>query len=389
MKLRHFLVLAVCALAVSSCSIFRALKVDGKNGPTVYSYKKRQVDTIATGDLAFHFPIGKHAEWLDTLHFLNNQPYGDSMTFTEVMNTKGKDQAVIIIHNDSIVYEKYWGDYSADHMATIFSITKSLTSLLCGIAIDDGYISSVDDPVTDYLPELKKEDPMWQELTIRHLLDMRSGLDFDDAYEFTSLKDLKMLNAMAKLNYGHNIRKQVKGLKFRCKPGTEFRYESMTPAILGMVIERASGKSYAKYLSEKVWQPLGMDSAALVIIDSKKHDMAHTFGGITMNIMDLAKIGRLYLNKGLWDGKRIVSEEWILQSTRYDVTNYGYHYNWYNLSYNNYYLTRYPGYFALGICQQTLYVNPHKNLIIVRLGSSNRGYAYIPALFERVANAWR
>ena len=146
--------------------------------------------------------------------------------------------------------------------------------------------------------------------------------------------------------------------------------------------------SYAEYLSEKVWQPLGMNSAALVIIDSKKHDMAHTFGGVTMNIMDLAKIGRLYLNKGMWDGKRIVSEDWIVNSTRYDVTNFGYHYNWYNLSYNNYYLTRYPGYFALGIFQQTLYVNPRKNLIIVRLGSSNRGYAYIPALFERVANAW-
>ena len=147
--------LAACALAVSSCSIFRALKVDGKNGPTVYSYKKRQVDTIANGDLAFHFPVGRHAEWLDTLHFLDNQPYGDH-------------QAVLIIHNDSIVYEKYWGDYSADHMATIFSISKSITSLLCGIAIDDGYIHSIDDPVTDYLPELKKEDPMWQELTARH-----------------------------------------------------------------------------------------------------------------------------------------------------------------------------------------------------------------------------
>ena len=249
MKLRHFIMLAVCALAVSSCSIFRALKTDGKDGPTVYSYKKRQVDTIATGDVAFQFPVGKHAVWLDTLHFLNNQPYGDN-------------QAVLIIHNDSIVYEKYLGDYSADHMATIFSITKSITSLLC-------------------------------------------GLDFDDVYSFTSLKDLKMLNAMAKLNYGHNIRKQVKGLKFRCKPGTQYRYESMTPAILGMVIERASGKNYAEYLSEKVWQPLGMNSA------------------------------------------------------------------------------------ALGIFQQTLYVNPRKNLIIVRLGSSNRGYAYIPALFKRVANAWR
>lgn len=113
--------LAVCALAVSSCSIFRALKTDGKDGPTVYSYKKRQVDTIANGGMAFQFPVGKHAVWLDTLHFLNNQPYGDNQTFSEVIETKGDNQAVLIIHNDSIVYEKYLGDYSADHMATIFS----------------------------------------------------------------------------------------------------------------------------------------------------------------------------------------------------------------------------------------------------------------------------
>lgn len=161
---------------------------------------------------------------------------------------------MLIIQNDSIIYEKCVGDITTDRLATVFSVSKSITSLLCGIAVDEGYIKSIDDPVTDYLPELKKKDKMWQKLTIRHLLDMRSGLAFDDTYSLR-LKDLKRLNAMAKLNYGKNIMKQIRGLKFENEPGTEHKYESMTSQILGVVIQRATGQSYTSYLSEKVWKP--------------------------------------------------------------------------------------------------------------------------------------
>ena len=229
---------------------------------------------------------------------------------------------------------------------------------------------------------------MWQKLTVRHLLDMRSGLDFDDTYEFTSLKDLKMINAMARLNYGHNMMKQIRGLKFRCEPGTQRRYESMTAAILGVVIERASGKRFADYLSERVWKPLGMESVTLVNIDSRKHDMAHTFGGITLTIKDLAKIGRLYLNHGIWEGKRIVSKDWIRQTTEYDESYGGYHFNWYNINYENFSIPQYPGYYAVGIYEQVLYVNPYKDLIIVRIGMHNNGCTIIPLLFEQLSNSW-
>jgi CubicO group peptidase (beta-lactamase class C family) len=381
-------VLAFCILTMTSCSIIRALKTDGKNGPNVYSYKKRVVDTIANGEQTFQFPVGKRADWIDTLHFYNYPPHCINMTFSDAIGENNREQGVIIIHNGSIVYEQYWGDFSADTYATIFSISKSITSLMCGIAVDDGYIRSIDDPVTDYLPELKKKDPMWQKLTIRHLLDMQSGLDFDDTYEFTSWKDLKMLNAMAKLNYGHNIRKQIRGLKFRCEPGIQRRYESMTAAILGVVIESASGKRFADYLSERVWQPLGMECDALINIDSRKHDMAHTFGGITMTLKDLAKIGQLYLNYGMWNGKRIVSEDWIRKASEYDASNRGYHYNWYNLSYEGFQKEEFPGYYAFGICAQTLYVNPHKNLVIVRMGTTNNSWAFIPDVFEKLSNVW-
>ena len=382
--------LAVCACILSSCSIVRGLKTDGKDGPNIFSFEQREVDIIANGDYTFHFPVAQQrADWIDTLHFYAKPHRCDDITVLEALNAKSTTQGLLVIHDDSIVYERYWGDFSADRLATIFSVSKSITSLMCGIAVDDGYIRSIDDPVTDYLPELKKKDPRWQRLTIRHLLDMKSGLDFDDTYEFTTLKDLKMINAMARLNYGHNIQKQIRGLKFRCEPGIKRRYESMTAAILGVVIERASGKRFADYLSERVWKPLGMEHPALVNIDSRRHDNAHSFGGISTTVHDLAKIGRLYLNNGMWDGKRIVSDEWIRQTSDFDSTTVGYHYNWYNINYEGFTRPQYSGYYAIGICSQVLYVNPYKNLVMARIGLSNNGCAYLPVLFEQLSGVWR
>lgn len=380
------LMLTIFAWGVSSCAIIRGLTTDGKYGPNIFSFEHREHDTIANGSQTYQFPVGKRANWIDTLNF--SQPHCESKPFGEEMEAASTTQGWLIIHNDSIVYEKYCGDFSADRMATIFSVSKSITSLMCGIAVDDGYIRSIDDPVTIYLPELEKEDPMWQKLTIRHLLDMKSGLDFNETYEF-SWKELKYLNAMAKLNYGHDIMKQIKGLKFRCEPGTQRRYESMTAAILGVVIERASGKRYADYLSEKVWKPLGMEYPAVINIDSRKLDVAHSFGGISTTIKDLAKIGRLYLYNGEWDGKRIVSEEWIRQTIDFDSTNIGYHFNWYNVNYEGYIRPEHSGYYALGICNQILYVNPDKNLVIVRIGMHNNCCAIIPVMLEQIAISWQ
>lgn len=381
--------LALCAILMSSCSIMRGLNTDGKNGPNIFSFEQREVDTIANGEMIFQFPVAeKKADWIDTTHFPHTAHPCEYMTYLEAFTKESSTQGLLVVHNDSIVYERYWGDFSADRMATIFSISKSITSLMCGIAVDDGYIRSIDDPVTDYLPELKKKDPRWQRLTIRHLLDMRSGLDFDDTYDL-NWKELRYLNAMARLNYGHNIQKQIRGLKFRCEPGTQFRYESMTSAILGVVIERASGKRFADYLSERVWKPLGMEHPAVINIDSRKHDNAHTFGGISTTIHDLAKIGRLYMNNGMWNGKRIVSEEWIRQTADCDTSYHGYHFNWYNINYENYVRPENSGYYALGICEQVLYVNPYKNLVMVRIGWSNSGNTRIPVLFEQMSYWWK
>lgn len=375
-------------LTLSSCSVLRGLRTDGKNGPGMYSYEGRLLDTIARGPETFRFAESdKYAAWLDTLHFYTEGSIKEPMTLVEsIEKTKGS-QGVLIIQNDTIVFERYWGSLTADRLATVFSVSKSVTSLLCGIAVDEGYIKSIDDPVTDYIPELKKKDPHWQRLTVRHLLDMRSGLDFDDTY-YMHLKDLDRVIAIARLNYSHNVMKQVKHLKFRCEPGTEHFYESMTSQILGIVIERATGQPFAEYLSDKVWKPLQMEQSAVVNIDSRKHRVAQSFGGISMTARDLAKIGRLYMNGGVWEGQRIVSEDWVRQSTAYDTSNDGYHFNWYNTSYYGADKPEHPGFYALGIKMQVLYVNPDLNLIMVRVGMNNSGKVFHPELFETLSNIW-
>ena len=373
---------------LTSCTIIRGYMADGAYGPTSFSYEKQLKDTIVNRSEVFTFDHASlQADWIDTLHFFNQGRMYSNTTMWEAIGPKTETQGVLIVKDDSIVYEKCTGDITPDKIAGVFSVTKSITSLLCGIAVDEGYIKSVDDAVTDYLPELKKGDPMWQKLTIRHLLDMQSGLDFDDTYSLR-LQDLKRLNAMSRLYYGRNIKAQVKKLKFRCEPGTEYRYESMTTEILGLVIESATGRSYSDYLTEKVWTPIGMESPAYMNYDSKKHHTAHAFGGLALTMRDLVKIGRLYLNHGQWDGKKIVSESWIEQSTAYSTDNEGYHFCWYNTSCIGADKADYPGYYAMGIRGQVLFVNPYKNLIMVRLGLRDDTYAHIPYLFEQLSNIW-
>ena len=356
----------IALLLLSSCTIVRGYMADGAYGPTSFSYEKQLKDTIINRGAVFSFgKASSPCDWIDTLHFFNQGKRYVNNSMWEAIGPKTEMQGVLIIQNDSIVYEKCTGEMAVDKIAGVFSVTKSVTSLLCGIAVDEGYIGSIDDPVTVYLTELLKANPMWQKLTIRHLLDMQSGLDFDDTYSLR-LQDLKRLNAMSRLYYGRNIKAQVKKLKFRCEPGTEYRYESMTTEILGLVIERATGRRFADYLEEKVW----------------------TFGGLALTMLDLAKIGRLYLNKGVWDGKRIVSESWIEQSTAYSADNEGYHFCWYNTSCIGADKADYPGYYAMGIRGQILFVNPYKNLIMVRLGLKDDTYAHIPYLFEQLSNIW-
>lgn len=255
-------------------------------------------------------------------------------------------------------------------------MAKSITSLLIGCAIDDGYIQSVSEPVIKYVPELKKNG-FSETLTIKHLLQMMSGIKFNESYS-------NPFGDAATYYYGTNLRKAIARMKPLHEPGMNFEYSSGDTQLLGLVLERAlKGRTITDYLEDKIWKPLGMEYDASWSLDRKNNGLEKTYCCINARARDFAKIGRLYLNKGNWNGVQIVSKKWVEESTVADTglndVNY-YKYQWWLPTQNG-------DFMAEGILGQYIYVNPAKSLIIVRLGKNNGNDAW-ESLFLSIANAY-
>ncbi len=286
-----------------------------------------------------------------------------------------KTVAFLIIRNDTIQYEKYFKGYDKQSIVPSFSMAKSVTSILIGCAFDEGLIKSVEEPITTYIPELSKNG--FDKVAIKHLLQMTSGIKFNESY-FNPFGDA------ASFYYGLNLRKKLGKMKLKTEPGKRFEYVSGNTQLLGLVLERAlKSKTITSYLQEKIWTPLGMEYDASWSIDRKKNGLEKTFCCINARARDFAKIGRLYCNKGNWNGKQIVSQKWVEASTKLDTTegsvNY-YQYQWWLPTPNE-------DFMAEGFLGQFIYVNPSKNLIIVRLGK-NVGKADWWSVFTSLAKAY-
>ena len=405
--MKRYLFIIVGILSLQSCVVTRAIKY---GNASVDDYTVFEQDTVAKGLSTFKFADAQQkSKLVDTLKFniyLSKSDTLLNLTLREAMDYMDVPSAAIVIQNDTILFEHYSGGWNRDSQSCIFSVTKTITSMLCGIALKDGYIKSLSDPVTDYIPELKDADPTFAKLKIEHLLDMTAGLKFNENYSWNPF------SKMAKLYMGNNSLKVLKSLKFINTPGENFSYDSATTALLGIVIERATGKSYAQYLSEKVWQPLGMERDALIGLDSKKHHTAKSFAGLTTNVRDLAKIGKLFLNNGVCNGVQIVDSTFVNRCLSTHTAGISgkaqseYSYSWYwgvadeedgkrkffntldelKLYYKNHTEKRVRqikknlknGYFAVlhnggfwgfGLYGQVLYVNPEKNMVAVFLGA--------------------
>ena len=258
-------------------------------------------------------------------------------------------QAFLIIRHDTILFEYYAEGSTSKSLFPSYSIAKSFTSALIGIAIQEGFINSVDDAVNKYLPELNFH-PYFNRLTIRHLLNQTSGI------KYSLLMD-------ADIYYGKDFRKGVKNIEFETAPGKTQSYLNINYQLLGMMLERATGIPPGKYLQDKLWTPLGMESDAFWSAD-KKNSMAKTFCCLNASAVDYAKFGRLYLHNGIWEGKQIIARHWIEQSISSDTTqgsSFGYNFGWHIG------LKEYGDFMANGLYKQHIYINPKKNLIIVSL----------------------
>ncbi len=281
----------------------------------------------------------------------------DSLHTFEQFLSKNNTIAFLIIRNDTILYEHYFAGYADSICGTSFSMAKSFTSGLIGFAVQDGLIN-IDNPITKYVPELK--DPSMQKVTIKHLLQMTSGIKYIEHYN-------NPFSSVALDYYGRNLKHSFWRLKTEVPPGTRFKYQSINTQLLGFALKNVlKEKTLTQYMQEKLWTPLGMEYPASWSIDSRKNGMEKTFCCINAAARDFAKYGRLYLNQGNWNGKQLLNKEWIINSTKIDSSEGSkpyYQYQWWIPP-------KTKDFVADGLLGQFIYVCPEKKLIIVRLGKN-------------------
>ena len=327
-------------------------------------------DTVGKADSCWEWPVARDAN--------RYRMTDDEEAYLEKYGTV----AYPVIQDDSIRYEEYREDWTPQKLSNIFSATKSIVGLLVGIAYDEGFIESLDDKVSKYLPEFGEGD----KITIRNLLTMSSGLDWDEAYT-------ALISKTTQAYYGDRIRDLIMDLKVVEEPGKKYSYKSGDTQLLSFVLEAALDKvhkekeyewgifktevkvhspvSISEYAERKLWKPLGACNDALWNLDREDGD-EKTYCCFNTTARDLARLGRLILNKGNWNGRQLISETYLNEA----ITPAGYLENEFgdgSLDYYGFQIwimhykeMRFPAFRGLG--GQYMFVIPQKNAIVIRLG---------------------
>jgi CubicO group peptidase (beta-lactamase class C family) len=300
----------------------------------------------------------KHVEWSLGMDYNTSQIPAHYISDIERMGTI----AYLVIKNDSIRHEEYWGAYSDTSHSGSFSMAKSFVSILVGVAIDEGKIKSIDQPIGDFLPEYKEGNKA--KITIRHLLTMSSGINFDESYK-------NPIGFAAEAYYGSDLRKLIFKYEAISEPGTYFDYLSGNTQLLSFVLSKAVGMSLSDYASEKLWTPIEAEHNAYWSLDHKDGD-EKAYCCFNSNARDFARIGKLYLDSGRWNNKQVVSEKYVLESIQPAATidkdsnskNERYGYSWWLLpNYKDHKI-----FYARGVFGQYIITIPDLKMIIVRLG---------------------
>lgn len=307
---------------------------------------------------------------------------GNGESLADYLDASGTT-AFLVFHDDKVLYERYFDGYDEASLQTSFSMAKSFASALVGVAIDEGHIKSVDEPITNYIPELLERDKRFKEITIRDLLTMSSGIKYEEGGDLPWSEEADD----TKTYYATDLRElALENCRIEREPGERFEYNNYNPLLIGMILERATGMSVSRYTEEKLWKPMGMEADGSWSLDSTKSGFEKMESGVNARPRDFARLGMLFAKEGSWEGKQLISRGWVEDSTRADTStdpSRDYQYFWWVDT---------PGgetshFSARGKYGQYIYVAPEKDLVIVRLGKKvgKRGYEYWISLFEEVA----
>jgi CubicO group peptidase (beta-lactamase class C family) len=279
-------------------------------------------------------------------------------------------QGILVIKDGKIVYERYFGGANDTSKFTSWSVAKSFTSTLVGLALSDGNLKSIDDPVTAYLPELKGSG--YDDVPVKDILQMSSGVNFTEEYN-NGTSDVNVMWNKTMVNESESIADYARSLDRAEKPGTKFVYRSIDTGVLGMLVKRVTGETLAHMLSNRIWKKLGMEHDATWLTDSPGPDaMEAGYCCINATLRDYGRFGLLFLNQGRWNGKQIVPTGWIEQATNPQSrqVQYGhiipgdpgaYGYQWWLMPGG----AKHP-YSAEGVFFQFIYVDPAHQMVIVK-----------------------
>ena len=336
---------------------------------------------------------GYTTAYIDDFQFFENeeipasnkpQPWPIHKNYNTIEATKALSEtnaalgtvAFLVIKNDSIWYEKYCDGFGKNSQTNSFSMAKSITSALLGKAIDDGFIKSLEQPVSDFYPQYAGTG-----MTVGDLSSMASGLDWDESYS-------NPFGMTARAYYDSDLDETILKLKVVETPGKSYKYLSGNTQLLAMVIQKATKKQLAGYLHESFWQPMGFEHPAIWQIDDAKNKLVKAYCCLGSNARDFARFGKLYKQYGKWNGEQILDSAFVAKSIEprfAESPEYGY----------GFWLSDFMGkkiYAMRGILGQYVIVIPEDDLIIVRLGKqrgtktelpfSNDFYVYVKEAYK-------
>ena len=284
---------------------------------------------------------------------------GASLSVDDYMDQQ-RQAGLVILQDGEIRLEEYRMDFGKDDRWTSFSVAKSLVSTLVGAAIKDGYIKSIDDPLTDYIPELKGSG--YEGVSVEQLLTMTSGVKWNEDYADKN-SDVALFNLTKSKDGVDPIIIYMKTLENEAEPGTRWQYNTGETNLIGVLVAKATGKNLSEYLSEKVWTPYGMSKDGAWLLN----DGGNEIGGccISATVRDYALFGQFAMNGGKIGEESVVPDGWFekagTKQADIAIEGRGYGYQWWTFDDGSY--------AGQGIFGQGIFVDPARNLVIASNGN--------------------
>ncbi len=343
-------------MSVSGCTYCKMLMYKSPNVDDRRIFHNRK---IPSSRKPFHFNYSEEFSlYLDTVRLYNPSLRKDIPLDSILILDKTK--AFILFINDSIVYERYFDSQKANEVSCVFSISKSILSALTGIIIDKGYIKSIDQKISDYIPELLYNNN-FNQITIKQLLQMSSGLEWKRNVSFDD---------DGKFYYSSNIRKLLLSHKLIDVPGNSWEYKNIDAELLCWVIENATKIHISDLIYQYIWDPMGAENIAWWSLD-KKNGIEKASSSFNASARDLLKFGCIYLNNGYFNGEQIVPKSWI--QNIFDVQPSPNQQAF--LKHNFFWWIPNNGVdreiVADGYLGQRLTINPKYNIVVVKFGEAN------------------